>query len=52
MTPEVRRPSEDVLRKVQSLKDRKGMLVAIEPHTGDYFLGKTTLEALSRAREK
>lgn len=50
--PQVKRPSEEVLRKVQSLEGKKGMLVAIEPDSGDYFFGKTTLEALKEAREK
>lgn len=50
--PKVNRPSEEVLAKVQSLKDKKGMIVAIEPETGNWFLGKTVLEALKKGRKK
>lgn len=50
--PEVKRPSQEILRKVQSLKGKKGMIVAIEPETGDWFLGKTVLEALKGGRQK
>jgi hypothetical protein len=50
--PDVKRPSPDVITKIHALKDEKGMLAMIEPDTGDWFLGKTTLEALKKAREK
>ncbi len=41
----------------ENLKDRlelehKGEIVAINPETGDYFLGKTLLEAVKKGREK
>jgi hypothetical protein len=50
--PKVKRPSEITLKRVQSLKRKKGMIVAIEPQTGDWFLGKNVLEALERGRKK
>ena len=50
--PEVKRPSKEVLVKVQSLKDKKGIIAVIEPDTGEYFLGKKLLEALKKARTK
>jgi len=50
--PEVKRPSKEVLAKVQSLKDKKGVIAVIEPDTGEYFLGKNLLEALKKARTK
>lgn len=50
--PEVRRPSEEVLAKVQSLKEKKGMIAAIEPETGEWFLGKNILESLKKGRKK
>lgn len=50
--PEVRRPSDKVLGSVQSLKGKKGMIVAIEPETGDWFLGKDVIDALKRGRKK
>lgn len=41
----------------QFLRDKlepmhKGEFVAIEPDSGDYFLGKTSLEAILKARQK
>lgn len=50
--PEVKRPSEEVLAKVQALKGKKGMIVAIEPDTGDWFLGKNVIESLKKGRKK
>jgi hypothetical protein len=50
--PKVKRPSEEVLTKVHSLKGKKGMLAMIEPETGEWFLGKTALEALKKAKKK
>ncbi|MFQ6121203.1 MAG: hypothetical protein ACE5KE_15105 [Methanosarcinales archaeon] len=50
--PELKRPSKEVLVKVHSLKEKKGMIVAIEPETGNWFLGKNVLEALKKARKK
>jgi hypothetical protein len=50
--PEVKRPSQEVLTRVQSLKDKKGLIAVIEPDTGEYFLGKNLLEALTKARTK
>jgi len=50
--PEVRRPSKEVLSRVHALKSEKGMIAAIEPETGEWFLGKNVLEALKNARAK
>jgi hypothetical protein len=49
---ELKRPSDEVLSRVHALKEKRGMLAMIEPETGDWFLGKTTLEAFSKAKEK
>lgn len=49
---EPRRPSEEILVKVHSLKGEKGKIAAIDPETGEYFLGKTLLEAVAKGREK
>jgi hypothetical protein len=49
---QVKRPSEEVLARVHSLTEKKGMLAMIEPETGEWFLGKTTLEVLKKAKEK
>jgi len=50
--PRVKRPSKEVLMKVHSLKGKKGLLAMIEPESGECFLGKTTLEALKKAKKK
>lgn len=50
--PKVKRPSKEVLAKVHSLKKEKGMIAVIEPDSGKYFLGKTLLEALKKAKEQ
>jgi hypothetical protein len=49
--PKVKRPSKEVLAKVHSLKKAKGMIAVIEPDSGEYFLGKTLLEAVKKAKE-
>ena len=46
--PKVKKPSKEVLAKVHSLKKEKGKIAVIEPDSGDYFLGKTLLEALNK----
>lgn len=48
----VKRPSKKVLAKVQSLKGKQGLIAAIEPETGEWFLGETLLEAIKKARQK
>lgn len=50
--PDVKRPSKKVLEKIHSLKSEKGMIAAIEPDTGSYFLGETLLEALKKAKKQ
>lgn len=50
--PKIKRPSEQVLAKVHSLRGKKGMLAMIEPDSGDWFLGITVLEALKKAKRK
>jgi len=50
--PEVKRPPKEILAKVQSLEGKKGMIAAIEPETGEWFLGKDVLEALENGRKK
>jgi hypothetical protein len=50
--PEVKRPSKETLSQVHALKGKKGMIVAIEPETGEWFLGKNVVEALKNARQK
>jgi len=52
MVQEVKRPSKEVMAKVHSLKGKKGMLAMIEPETGEWFLGRTALDALKKAKGK
>ncbi len=47
-----KRPSEEVLAKIHSLKEKKGIIAVIEPETGEYFLGKTLTEATKKARKR
>lgn len=47
-----KKPSKEVLARINSLRERKGTIAVIEPETGDYFLGKTLTEALKEAKEK
>ncbi|MEK7398727.1 MAG: hypothetical protein AAB116_17480 [Candidatus Poribacteria bacterium] len=51
-TLEIKRPSEKILSQVQSLTDERGKVAAIEPDTGEWFLGKDALEAFNKARSK
>ncbi|MBI5214872.1 MAG: hypothetical protein HY960_03905 [Ignavibacteriae bacterium] len=50
--PKVRRPSASVLSKLHSLKQKRGMLAAVEPESGDWFLGKDVLEAFKKGKKK
>ncbi|MCH8318148.1 MAG: hypothetical protein IIA88_06580 [Bacteroidetes bacterium] len=50
--PKIKRPSEEILNKIQSLEGMKGMLVAIEPDSEDWFIGETAIEAMKKAKEK
>ena len=46
------RPRAAVIRKVHSLRTEKGKIAAIEPRSGDFFLGDTLVAAVKQAREK
>jgi len=48
--PKVKIPSKAVLAKIHSLKKEKGMIAVIEPDSGNYFLGKTLIDALDKAQ--
>jgi hypothetical protein len=49
--PKMERPSEKVLREIhgRSRQDR-GKIAAVEPQSGQYFLGETLVEAAKKAR--
>ena len=42
-------PNAILLKKIHSLKNKKGKIVAIEPISEKWFLGNTTLEAVKKA---
>ena len=45
--------AEQVYKKIkEALKGREGQIVAIEPESGDYFLGADVDEACDKGREK
>ncbi len=50
--PKIERPSEKVLREIhrRSIQD-KGKIAAVEPRSGQYFLGETLVEAAKEARK-
>lgn len=47
-----KKPTKELLKKIHSLKGKKGKMVAIEPHSSEWFLGDTTLEAITKAEKK
>jgi hypothetical protein len=49
---EAYRPRPAALRRVHALRRHKGKLAAIEPRSGDYFIGDTLLAAVQRGRER
>jgi len=49
--PEIRRPSKSTLKRIHSLKSKKGEIAVIEPDTGDFYTGKNLLEAVKKARK-
>ena len=51
-TVEMLRPRPSVLRKVHRLTRHKGKIAAIEPESGDFFLGGSLLEAFDCGRER
>jgi|WetSurMetagenome_2_1015567.scaffolds.fasta_scaffold220037_3 hypothetical protein len=51
-TLEIKKPSEDILTRINALISEKGKIVAIEPDTGEWFLGKDIIEAFKNARSK
>ena len=49
---EALRPKPEALKKVHRLTRHKGKIAAVEPASGDFFLGESLIEALDRGREK
>jgi hypothetical protein len=51
--PPIQFPSKAVIAKINRKEAKhKGLVAAIEPKSGDYFLGKKTLDAVDKGREK
>ncbi len=49
----VKRPSKSLIKTIERLEaDKKGMIAAIETKSGNYFVGKTVMEAVKKARQK
>jgi hypothetical protein len=49
---EALRPNPAVLKKVHGLIRHKGKIAAIEPESGDFFVGESLLEAFDCGRER
>ena len=51
---EFREKSDEVYEKLKSELEEKyyGLVVAIEPYSGDYFVGKNVIEAGDKGKEK
>jgi len=48
----IKRPSPEVLAQVHSLHHAQGKIAAIDPDTGEWFLGKDLLDAVRKGRTK
>ena len=47
-----KKPSRELLTRLHGLKGERGRIAAIEPDSGDYFLGDTLTEVLQEARRE
>lgn len=45
-------PSEKVLEQIHSLQNEKGKIAAIDPETGEWFLGDNLVEAVKKGKAK
>lgn len=51
--PAVKKPSKAMIEKIEKAEARnKGMVAAIDPDSGEYFLGKKTLTTVEKGRKK
>lgn len=51
--PPLKKPSKAVIKKIEELEAKhKGMIAAIEPDSGDYFLGTSVINAVAKGRKK
>jgi len=51
--PPLKKPSKTLIKKIEATEAKhKGMVVAIDPDSGKYFLGKGTIAAVEKGRKK
>lgn len=51
--PPLKMPSKALLKKIETVEAKhKGKVVAIDPESGDYFLGTKILTAVEKGRKK
>jgi hypothetical protein len=51
--PPLKKPPQALIKKIETLEAKhKGMIAAIDPDSGAYFLGKDTIDAVEKGRKK
>ncbi len=51
--PPLKKPSQTLIKKIEALEAKhKGMVAAIDPDSGKYFLGKGTIAAVEKGRKQ
>jgi len=51
--PPLKMPSKALIKKIETMEaKRKGRIAAIDPDSGEYFIGKDTIAAVERGRKK
>ncbi|MDZ7360843.1 MAG: hypothetical protein ONB46_08970 [candidate division KSB1 bacterium] len=51
--PKLKMPSKSLIKKIEALEAKhKGMIAAIDPDSGNYFLGKDMINAVEKGRKK
>ncbi len=51
--PRLKKPDEALITRIETLEAKnKGMVAAIDPDSGDYFLGNDTMTAVKKGRQQ
>ena len=51
--PPLKKPPKSLIRKIEALEtENKGMIAAIDPDSGNYFLGTDTIAAVKKGRKR
>jgi len=51
--PPLKKPPKSLIKKIETTEAKhKGMVVAIDPDSGNYFLGKDTFAAIGKGKKK